>query len=962
MVFLGLTAAVGIIGYRTYLDQKMLIESEVRHQLAAVADMKMRQVVAWRHERLADARIVAASAILPAIRQVLAGNASAREEAQARNWLTAIREGAGYANAILINDKAEVRLTAGKVDRSNSHYAELMQALRQTRQVIFADIHYDAGLTGPHLGLNIPLPGPGGRSIGALLLGIDPSQFLFPLVQAWPTPSPSAETLLVRRDGDEVVFLNELRHRRNTPLRLRAPISQTGLLAVQAVTGREGLADGVDYRGVPVLGALRKVPDSPWYLVAKVDAAEVYAPVHQHATWLALLGSSLLLTVGACGGLVWRHLRASLDRDRFAETQRAEESLRLSEERFRSVVENAPEGILIHTNGVIRYANPAALTMLGARQPEELVGRSVLERIDPRYRQAVAERISASHDQSEPSPPMEQEWITIAGTLLDTEVSAVPFIHNQQNGALVFFQDITERKRAEEARRHTQALLQAVMEGTSDAVYVKDAQGRYLLANTSMARAMGRPVDQILGKDDRALWPADSVDAILTSDEVVRRDRKMVTVEERVTLGSGVTATYFSVKGPMIDDKGNIVGIFGISRDMTERKRAELEHARLQEQLRQAQKMESIGRLAGGVAHDFNNLLTVINGYTSMLLSELATEDPIRSPLGEIEQAGNRAAELTSQLLAFSRKQVTEPRTLHLNQLVQDTAKMLGRLLGEDIRIITVLSPDLGPIRADSGQMHQLLVNLAVNARDAMPDGGKLIIETENIDIDEAYAAAHAESRPGSFVLLAVTDDGIGMDEETLRRVFEPFFTTKAPGKGTGLGLSMVYGIVKQSGGWVSLYSEPGKGTTFRIYLPQVSELRAASPPAELSKEDLTGTETIFVVEDQDDVRKLTCAVLTRLGYNVLQAANGKAALTLSQRYEGEIHLLLTDVVMPEMTGRELAERLAGPRPGICVVYMSGYTGNVLAQKEVLESGAAYIAKPFSPHALAAKIREVLAT
>ncbi len=959
-VFLGLTAAIGIIGYRNYLDQRELIEAEVRRQLATVADMKVRQVVAWRSERLADARIVASAAILPALRHVLVGRADARDEAEITAWLRAIQEGAGYANAILINAGGEVCLTAGKANRNNQHYSELMRKLHATGAVDFTDIHNDTGLTAPHMGLNIPLKSPDGRLEGALLLGIDPARFLYPLMQTWPAPSRTAETLLVRKEQNEIVFLNELRHGRNSALQLRFPLTHERLLAVQAVKGREGLADGVDYRGVPVLGALRKVPDSPWWLVAKVDAEEVYAPIHKHATWLALLGSSLLLTVGACGGFVWRHLRASLDRERFAEARRAEESLRQSEERFRSVVENAPEGIVIHTNSVIRYASPAAIAILGAKGPEDLIGRPLMDRIHPAYHQAVAERIRGTHEASEPSLPMEQEWFRLDGTLVDVEVSAVPFLHNQQDSALVFFHDITERRRAEEARRHTQALLQSVMEGTSDAVYVKDAQGHYLLANSSVARALGRPVQEILGRDDTELWPAGVGQAIIAGDQTVMRDRRVVTVEEQVLLHDGSTATYLSAKGPMIDDKGDVVGLFGISRDVTERRRVEQERAKLQEQLQQAQKMESIGRLAGGVAHDFNNLLTVINGYTGMLLGEVRNDDPLHDRLAEIERAGNRAAELTRQLLAFSRKQVIEPRVLDLNEAVEEVTKMLRRLLGEDIEVMTMLAPDLGRVQADSGQIHQLLVNLAVNARDAMPDGGKFTIETQNIEIDADYMAAHAESRPGWHVLLAVTDDGIGMDPETQRRAFEPFFTTKARGEGTGLGLSLVYAIVKQNGGWISLYSELGKGTTFRIYLPVVSAPGAALPPVDLAVPSVEGSETILVVEDQDDVRKLTCTVLGRFGYTVLEARNGKEALLLAERYAGRIHLLLTDVVMPEMTGRDLAIRMTHLRPDIRVVYMSGYTGNVIAQREVLDSGVAYISKPFSPRALGAKLREAL--
>ncbi len=369
--------------------------------------------------------------------------------------------------------------------------------------------------------------------------------------------------------------------------------------------------------------------------------------------------------------------------------------------------------------------------------------------------------------------------------------------------------------------------------------------------------------------------------------------------------------------------------------------------------------MEAIGRLAGGIAHDFNNLLSVILSYGELIGGELPRDNPLQSELAEIRKAGQRAADLTRQLLAFSRRQVLEPRVVDLNQVVVGMNKLVQRLIGEDIELRTVGAPDLASVKVDPGQIEQCLMNLVVNARDAMPDGGTLTIETANVDLDPSYLSEHAGMAPGAHVMLAVTDTGCGMDEETLSRVFEPFFTTKEAGKGTGLGLSTVFGIVKQSGGHVWVYSEPGKGTTFKLYFPRVAALeRHASGLTPQVRP--RGTETILLVEDEDQVRALASAVLARQGYKIHTAENGSAAIALLETLSGDVDLLLTDVVMPKMSGRELAEKIAPARPKMKVLFMSGYTDDTVVHHGVLDSGFAFLQKPITPDTLARKVREVL--
>ena len=383
----------------------------------------------------------------------------------------------------------------------------------------------------------------------------------------------------------------------------------------------------------------------------------------------------------------------------------------------------------------------------------------------------------------------------------------------------------------------------------------------------------------------------------------------------------------------------------------------------LEQQLRQSQKMEAVGRLAGGIAHDFNNLLMVILGYSEFLLERLGAEPHLRGPAQEISSAAERASSLTRQLLAFSRKQMLAPRVVNLNDVATENIKMLTRMIGEDIDLVMVPAPNLWPIRADSGQIDQVIMNLAVNARDAMPSGGKLTIETSNVALDEEYARFHAPLRPGDYVMISISDTGVGMDTDTQSHIFEPFFTTKGP-KGTGLGLSTVYGIIKQSGGYIWVYSEVGKGTTFKIYLPRVASTgeaaaQVAAPPIDYRKVE-PGTETILLVEDEANLRYLARQYLEKQGYKVIEAADGAVAMQIAVAHEATIHLLLTDVIMPGMNGRELAQRIAEIRPNVKILYMSGYTENVIGHNGMLDTGVRLLQKPFNLRDLKSKVREVL--
>ena len=504
-----------------------------------------------------------------------------------------------------------------------------------------------------------------------------------------------------------------------------------------------------------------------------------------------------------------------------------------------------------------------------------------------------------------------------------------------------------ERKRGEEALRASEAHHRTILENIGDAVFIADPQGRYLDVNPRACELTGYSRDELLQLTVSDTYPAQDRDAAALRIVDVAGGRAAVT-ERPLLRKDGAILVVESNARRLSDGR-----LLGAVRDITERKR-------LEEQLRQAQKMEAVGRLAGGVAHDFNNVLTAIFGYADLLNEELPDGHQARLDLDEIRKAAQRASSLIRQLLAFSRQQVLQPMVLSLNDLVEDIQNMLVRLIGEDVQLRLGLSPSAGNVRADAGQIQQVLMNLVVNARDAMPTGGKLLVETANTELTEQYAEAHQPVAPGAYVMLAVSDTGSGMDAETKARIFEPFFTTKEKGRGTGLGLSTVYGIVKQSGGYVWVYSEPGRGTTFKIYLPRVDEPAEPLAPPQREARTLTGTEIILLAEDDEMLRPLSKGLLERLGYRVLEAENAIRALALADAHAGPIHLLVADVVMPGGSGRELARRLANSRPDTRVLYVSGYTDDAIVHHGMLEPGLNFLQKPFTPATLARKVRDVL--
>ncbi len=635
-------------------------------------------------------------------------------------------------------------------------------------------------------------------------------------------------------------------------------------------------------------------------------------------------------------------------------------ALKESLDRFRYVFEasNVGKSITLPTGEV--SANKAFAYFLGYTQ-DELQGKRWQELTPVEDIQEIEKIVAPLLAGEKSAERFEKRYIHKSGKLLWADVSVA--VWRDARGEPLYFLttivDIDARKQAEESLRNSEEYQRAMIACSPVALYTVDVDGTVSSWNTSAERIFGWSAEEIMGKP-LPIVPNDKSHELDRLRERVLNGASFFGEElMRLKKDGSLVPISLSV-APVRNDEGEIVGILGAAEDITERKKIEAEHKKLQSQLLQAQKMESVGRLAGGVAHDYNNMLSVITGYAEMAIDKVPPEDPLQGDLKEILAAAKRSADITRQLLAFARQQTIDPKVLDLNETVESMLKMLRRLIGEDIDLFWEPGPGLWPVKIDPSQLDQILANLCVNARDAIFDVGKITIETENIRFDEEYCADHPGFVPGEYVLLAVSDDGRGMDGQTLEKIFEPFYTTKEVGKGTGLGLSMIYGIVKQNEGFVNVYSEMGKGTTFRIYLPR--HIDAPKQTEEDSAQDIPfgSGETLLIVEDEASILKLTQRILERLGYKVLEASSPYEAMAMAKEHPGRLHLLITDVVMPEMNGRDLAEKLLPDHPNLKVLFMSGYTANVIAHHGVLDAGVHFIQKPFSNRDIAVKVRQAL--
>jgi PAS domain S-box-containing protein len=624
------------------------------------------------------------------------------------------------------------------------------------------------------------------------------------------------------------------------------------------------------------------------------------------------------------------------------------------EELFHLISENAADMIAVVDMEGRRLYNSLSYQKALGYSPEELQASSSFEQIHPDDRERVKKAAEEAR-RSGIGKTLEYRLRHKNGTwlVLESTSSVIRNAKGEPEKLVIVNRDVTERKRAEEALRRSESGFRSVVEDAPYGIYRTSLTGRFLQVNPALQKMLGYESTEELLRRDLANHIFRHAGEYQRLTELLAHTEEIKDLEMEWKRLDGTPITV-RCSGRRINDESGVPAYFEVfAEDVTEKRV-------LEKQLRMAQKMEAIGRLSGGIAHDFNNLLGVIIGYSGVLKKRLGPDNALCEHALEIEKAGQRAASLTKQLLAFSRQQVLTPAVLNLNSLATDMEKMLPRLLGEDIEVSLTLDPELGNVKADQSQIEQVIMNLAVNARDAMPTGGKLKVQTSNVELDQAYTWNHPGSKAGEYVLLTVTDTGMGMDAGTLTHIFEPFFTTKERGKGTGLGLATVYGVVKQSNGYIWVDSAPGKGASFQIYLRRHFGESGADEPKHDSGEKLRGSETILLVEDAEPLRKLAQTFLEAGGFRVLPAESGEVALEVAAGFRGTFDLLLTDVVMPGMNGRVLAEQLSPRQPGMKVLYMSGYTDSFIAGHGVLDPETHLLHKPFTEEVLIRKVREVL--
>jgi PAS domain S-box-containing protein len=1008
LVFILLSAGILSAGYLYSRHQQHQFHSRIEAELSVIADLKSDQLQQWRRERLGDASMFYKNhAFSEIVRRLLQNPNDTEARQHLRIWLEKIQYLPQYSRISLSDAGGAEQLVvpAGAGKNSAAVQRDVAGAMA-SRRITFNDFHRAGANLPPHLEVVVPiLAGPDWDSIlGVLTLGIDPGRDLYPLLQSWPMPSESAETLLVRRDGDAVLYLGNLRFRENAALNLHLPLTRQDLPEAMAVQGKAGVVEGIDYRGKPVIAALRAVPDTPWFIVARIDIDEINRPLRERLFGLTGLLCTFLLAAGAIVGFIWRNQRARFYRLRYEAAQEMEESAK----RLQLIFESAKDGILVADVETKRFvsANAAICRMLGYGRNELLAmavsdihPASDIQDIIRKFEQLARGEVSVTVN----IPMLRKD-----GSIFFADINAA-FIHLGGKACLLgTFRDITDRMQAEARIEHLNRVLRAIRNINQLIVRAESADDlirnactllvdcrSYTSAMIILADADDRPVAHAESGGDLDFQPlVEQIEqgvlppccaAAKTIEGVYSIRREDPLCRPCIFVSVCVSPQRMSIR---LEHQNTIYGYLAVSVDIdiamdaeeerllielagdlayslhnlevkTSMHRAEEDKAKLEAQFIQAQKMEAVGRLAGGVAHDFNNLLTIIIGYATILEGE-GIPDSFKEPIGEMYSAAIRAKNLTRQLLAFSRKQMLEMHVVDVNVVIVNFERLLRRSIGEDIQVHLSLHAAPALVEADVSQLEQILMNLAVNARDAMPDGGMLTIETARIDLDRDYAAERPGVTPGPYVMIGMSDNGSGMDQETRARIFEPFFTTKVKGKGTGLGLSTVYGVVKQHGGNIWVYSEPGMGTNFKIYLPATDETVVPQEPKQHTEMVAARGETVLVVEDEASLRKLACRILLRNNFTVLEAKDEEDAIAIAGRNIEPIQLLLTDVVMPVMKGTEVFRRVSEYHPGIRVLYMSGYSENVIAHHGVLKEGVHFLQKPFTAENLLEKVRNTL--
>jgi len=1121
----------GYLYYRQYEKQYCRM---IENELASIADMKAEELAQFRKERLADGAMFFRNPPFSAlVRRFLAHPEDTEAQQQLQIWLGKIQDCYPYSQIALLDAQQVPRLVVlPGIKPPSRTIAVAISNVLVSGQITIQDFYRHESDQQIYLGVLTPIfdESGAGRPLAVLALRMTPATYLYPFIQRWPMPSQTAETLLLRRDGSDALYLNDLRNQTNTALNLRIPLARTEVPAVRAVLGQTGKLQGVDYRGMPVMACARTIPGSPWVLLAKMDSAEVYAPLRERLWQMIILIFALLLGTGACAVVYWRREYLWFNQQQAATAT----ALQASEVKFRNLFNNAEIGIFRSRldGSEMLDINDKYLSILG-RTRAEMIGRPTQPVwADPKTREEMIRALQAKRHVDN----LECRLIRKDGRVITCSTSVR--LYPEQGileGTII---DITASRQAGEALQESERFLREVQDIASLGSYVLEIPGGQWRSSLVLDSVMGigpayeRSVEgwtNLVHPDDRAMmgtyfrehvlgrhqpfakeyriirhndgaerWvygrgrlefdpqgrpvrmkgtihditerkqdeaklhrqgalqlllmnmaatyinlPAEVTYATIQASlqdlaEFVAADRAWISIfdfdreisrkihewcangiephaaklqavplsispENLASYGRGEPVYLADVSSLppgawraflesqevrsflaiplMVENKcegllgfnwvrrayvysGSETRLLGFFANMLSnvrlREQGEQEKARLQAQLLQAQKMESVGRLAGGVAHDFNNMIMAIMGYTELCQQAIEPDHPVHKWLHEIGKSAQRSVLLTRQLLAFARKQLISPKVLNLNTTISDMLHLLQRLIGEDIDVVWRPGENLWPVKVDPSQIDQVLTNLAANARDAIQGVGTITMETGNATLDPAFCAEHPGAVPGNYVMLSFSDTGCGMDPETRAHLFEPFFTTKGVGKGTGLGLATVYGIVKQNDGFIRVNSEPGQGTRFGVYWPALPDQNIRPEVKELPAKAIGGSETVLLVEDDESVRAVARSFLTSLGYTLLVAGSPEEALRLAAGHSGKIHLLLTDVIMPGMNGRDLSRRLLEVRPSLKCLFISGFTADVLAQRGILDDKLSFLPKPFSRAEFSRKVREVL--
>jgi len=976
--------------------------------VTTIAEGRARLVSDWFKGRRADADVLAST---PAVRSLMLDSGRAVDvRGQIVTQLDRVASAYGYAGISLMDTHGQVLARSTGAAELGRENPEAAVGAAKSRSM-----HVDLVEEASHryLVMSVPVFADGGVDsarppMGVVSLLMRPETRLFPLLTDNTVPTRTVETLLFRTDGPKPSYVSPLKGDSAGWSAIDRSLETLAPMARRAANGRDTFGEMLDYRAAPSFAATRWIVPPGWGLVVKVDREEALADFYQAGRLAGFAAGFLTLALAGLLFSLWRQgQRATLLRDQIKQ-ERAIFNLKGYAEK---IVASVPSGLLVLAADLrVLSANRSFLESFFLRR-DDAMGRGLEELVRAEGLARRAREVMQSGQAQSDLPfdfylPHRHETRPVRVTITS--------IQQEDARLLLIVEDLSEEERLQAARKESEKRFQDLVQGLDAIVWEADAASlRFSFVSQRAQTVLGFPTERWLAEPDffsTRIHPEDRAKVVAACRAALARGEDHE-LEYRALRSNGNVVWLRDIVHVVPPAPGRPGQLRGLTVDLTELKRADEALRQSEDQLRQAQKMDAVGKLAGGIAHDFNNLLMVIRGDGDLILRRLPFAHPLRKNAEGIREAADQAATLTRQLLAFSRKQVLAPRVLDLNSIVSGMQTMIQRLIGETINLVTVPEPALGRIKADPGQIEQVIMNLAVNARDAMPDGGRLVVRTANVRAGEAPGLPGAARPPaGPHVLLEVTDSGTGMDAATQAHLFEPFFTTKEPGKGTGLGLSTVYGIVEQSGGSVTVETEVGRGTTFRIYLPQVETPATAPPPrrstptavppvppkpfapaptaavplrppapvepaprrpepahaatplepALVSETPPVRTETILLVEDALRVRAVVREILEMNGYHVLEARHGAEAIDISERHRGPIQLMVTDVVMPQMSGRELAQRLQPVRPDMRVLYMSGYTDDAIVRHGVLGEGIAFLSKPFTPDALALKVREVL--